>query len=77
MNLRDTSITQLSPARHPSYQSVAIFFYDKPNDDLLKLMVNRIYEFCKNTLYSPTIKILDIKLSQTIITHKILKHLSK
>jgi hypothetical protein len=35
---------------YPAYQSVAIFFNEKPPDSVLKFLVDRAKEYCKNRL---------------------------
>jgi hypothetical protein len=76
---KEHGLTDSAPGRFPSYQSVAMFFSDKPEDDLLELMVNRTKEFCANhmsfTKESDPIKVLGIRLVKEQVIEEVVKRL--
>jgi hypothetical protein len=56
--------------KYPSYQSVAIFFYDKPKKDIIEMIKKRAKEFTKK---QKIIKIIGFRLKKEIKTEEYIK----
>lgn len=54
------------PGRHPSYQSVAIFFSTRPTDDVLQFLVARARAYKPLSKFDSEFKILGFRLLETV-----------
>lgn len=61
-------LEQKAPGRHPAYQSVAIFFRERPSEDMLNFIIQRIPSFKQGQPWSEPFRVLGYRLVRLNVT---------